>query len=287
MNRFVGLFLLIMVLASCSHEKEAKLAVENFITAWKNSDRNDMKSAYPNVENLSSYYKTDNATIRGIKAGENNQYEVIVHNKYTNGFGKTFEKDITFFTRPKSDDDKSVYIVYDSKGLCSYSEGDVVNYYTFAKSVGAIKSSDKTDVQIAKAIQRSLPLFAEYFQKAKSYLIGNIDFYGFNWETGYYSNYASGSAVCKNNTGYNFPRLKYKVTFSRNGQTITEDDGYISVDGLPSGQSKSFSIYSSNVGNANRAYLEPIIEDDFVTEIVANTNYNGNEYEEWKKNESK
>lgn len=283
MNRFVWLILLLMLLSSCSHQKEAKLSVEKFITAWKNSDSNEMESAYPNIKNLLSYYKTDNATISGIKAGENNQYEVIVHNKYTNGFGKTFEKDITFFTRPKSDDDKSVYIVYDSKGLCGYTEGEITNYFTFAKSVGAIKTSDKTDVQIAKAIQRALPLFADYFQEMKSYLRANIIFSNFNWNTSYYSDYASGSAVCKNNTVYNLPKLKYKVHFNRNGSTITEDDGYVSVDVLPSGQSKSFSIYSPNVGNANGAYLEPIIEDDFVTEIVANAHYNGNEYEEWKK----
>lgn len=265
---------------SCSHEKEARAAVEKFITAWKSADEVDMKDAYPDVEKLPSYYKADEASITEISSGENDTYEAKVHMKFTNGFGKTFERDITFYVEPKEKDNKDSYIVFDSKGLCSFTESDSEKYYKFAKSVGAIKPDYKTDVQIAQGMVDAMPLFLQYMLKAQLYLQENVTFSAFNWQKGYYSDYASGNAVCKNNTPYDIPNLKYKVTFYRGDNVVTEDDGYIEYGSLKAGASTSVSFYTSYVGNASTARIEAVFDNDFIEELVANSRYDGTEYKE-------
>ena len=72
--------------ASCSHEKEAKQAVEKFITAWKNHDEREMIEAFPEVEKLPSYFKADEVNIIESTAVEDGKYNVDVHMKFTNGF---------------------------------------------------------------------------------------------------------------------------------------------------------------------------------------------------------
>ncbi len=275
-----AIMLLTSAFCSCSHEKEARAAVEKFITAWKSADEVDMKEAYPDVEKLPSYYKADEASITEISLGENDTYEATVHMKFTNGFGKTSERDITFYVEPKEKDSKDAYIVFDSKGLCSFSESDAANYYKFAKSVGAIKPDCKTDVQIAQGMVDAMPLFVEYMLKAQLYLQDNVPFSACNWQKGYYSDYASGNAVCKNNTPYDIPNLKYKVTFYRGDNVVTEDDGYIEYGSLKAGTSTSFSFYTSYVGNASTARVEAVFDTNFIEELVANSLYDGTEYKE-------
>lgn len=266
---------------SCSHEKDARAAVDKFITAWKNVDEVDMKEAYPQVERLPSYFKADEASITEINSGEDDTYEAVVHMKFTNGFGKTIERDISFFAKPKDKDNKDTYIVYDSKGLASFSESGASNYYKFPKSVGAIKPEHKTDVQIAQGMSFTIPLFISYMSNVRQYLETNVTFSAFNWKKGYYSDYASGNAVCVNNTQYDIPRLQYKVTFYRGDIIVTEENGYIGYGTLNAGASTSFSFYASYVGNATTARVEAIFDVGFMEEIVANSRYEGNEYDEY------
>lgn len=275
------IMLLSSAVCSCSHEKEARAAVDKFITAWKSADEVDMKEAYPDVEKLPSYYKADEATITDIKSGENDTYEAVVHMKFTNGFGKSSERDITFFAKPKDLENKDTYIVFDSKGLTSFSESDASKYYKFAKAVGAIKPEYKTDVQIAQGMADAMPLFMSYMYNVKLYLQANVNFSAFNWQKGYYSDYASGNAVCMNNTPYDIPSLKYKVTFYRGDNVVTQEDGYIGYGTLNAGESTSFSFYASYVGNATTARVEAVFDDSFIEEIVANSRYEGKEYEEY------
>ena len=106
-----------------------------------------------------------------------------------------------------------------------------------------------------------------------------------NWEKGYYSDYASGRAVVTNNTAYPVKRPKYKVTYFKSDDKtiVTTDDGIVCYDMLMPNQSRSFSWYTSYVGNASRARADVECSDnDWIEEITANLPFIGLEYDRYK-----
>ena len=78
------------------------------------------------------------------------------------------------------------------------------------------------------------------------------------------------------------PDLKYRVKYyDRYDNLITEDDGYITYDVLKAGRSKSFSFYTSYVGNAQRAKISVEFDDELILKYLADKTYTGKEYEEY------
>lgn len=60
------------------------------------------------------------------------------------------------------------------------------------------------------------------------------------------------------------PKPKYKIVYKdRNGNAITDDDGYITYDALSPGSSKAFTFYTSYVGNASKASISVEFDDEF------------------------
>lgn len=106
------------------------------------------------------------------------------------------------------------------------------------------------------------------------YLTENVTIANWNWETSDYSYSASGRGVVRNNTQYTIPNVKYVVTYLKgNGTEVTQDDGYVTYDEIRPYGMKSFSFYTSYVGDASRAKIRLEFDNDFILKTVANGDY--------------
>lgn len=183
-------------------------------------------------------------------------------------FCKSTESDIIIYTKPK--DNKKPgdgYVIYDSKGLCNLSDDPI---YMFAKRKGYIQGDTLTDQQISKKYSEASTAIISLSLKFYTYLTENVTIANWNWETSDYSYSASGRGVVKNNTQYTIPNVKYVVTYLKgNGTEVTQDDGYVTYDEIRPYGMKSFSFYTSYVGDASRAKIRLEFDNDFILKTVA------------------
>lgn len=271
MKKILLLSVVSLVFVSCGYKKEAKEVTQDFFSAIKNDKEEKMKELYPEVGNLQNYYKSDTIIVNEVTELEEKKYSVSITNKFTNGLGKSTESQITIYTKPKNEEKPSDgYIIYDSKGLCDLSDELI---YKFAKRKGYVKEDSITDQQIANSVKEASKELMRLTLKFNVYLIDNVKVTDWSWRTSDYSNSASGSGVVKNNTKYTIPNLKYIVTYSRNGNEIAQDDGSVSYDDLRPYGMKSFSFYTSYVGNANKASIRLDFDSEFMIETVANGDF--------------
>lgn len=265
------------ILSSCSTSK-AKSCVEEFFKAVKNEDESQMKNLYPSITDLASYMKSDEFSIKKTESLEDEKYKVIVTNKFTNGFGKTFERDIEMFVRKSSDE----FIIYDSKGLCDYeNNSSYKDIYKFCKNTGCIKDTNITDVEMSKKITEGMKFALQLHKKLLSSLEEEVKIKSWEWEVSEYSGSASGKGIVYNGSSMNTSKLKYEVTYKdRGGNVITTDDGYVSYSGIESGKSESFTFYTSYVGQrADKASLKLVFDEDALLEGILNTPWSGDEYD--------
>ncbi len=193
------------------------------------------------------------------------------------------EKDISLFF--KKDSTGQLKLI-DSKGLSEFAEKDD---YIFGVSTGCInKSSDTTDQQILKAIKKAKIVMLDKAVDVYLELKSQIKVVNWTWESGYGGS-GSGKGIVKNGSTFSVPKLKYKVTY-KNGQgdEITSDDGYITYDVIEAGESKSFSFYTSYIGNASRASIDLTFDEDLIYKYLAKKDWTGKECDEYfKKNPEK
>lgn len=278
--KLIWILLLTISLLSCNNGKKRKNAenqVLKFYSAVREGNEEKMKALYEGAANLSSYYKSDTATIKETKIVENNKIEIKTINQFTNGFGKKFNQEIVFYLKPDSVNELD-YIIYDSKGLCGYDENTT---YTFGMKTGCISKSDKTDQEIAKKLKIADELLLYKSLDVYLDLKKNVYVVNWSWESGYGGS-ASGKGIVKNASTFNLPDLKYKISYKDyNGNEITTDDGSVTYDKLYAGDSKSFTFYTSYVGDASRASIELVFDDKMIMDYVASKDYTGKEYQEY------
>lgn len=283
------LFFILVVasfLFSCSNkEKEAAIqTTKSFFNAIKNDNPNQVVSLYPNFKDIGSYYKSDSIIIKETKALSDDKYEVVIENHFTNGFGKKFNQEICIYLNKDIVSKDVKYLIYDSKGMRSFEDDDS---YIFAVKTGCINSEDITDLQIAKKLAVASEMMKKYAIDLYIKLSSEVEITKWEWKTGY-SDSASGKAIVKNNSEYDIPKLKYKITYKdRNLNEITSDDGYVSYDNLLSGSSKAFTFYTSYVGNAQKASISLDFDAEFLLKCVSDAKYTGKEYEEFIKSNQK
>jgi hypothetical protein len=272
--------LLVVLLLSCNdgkRKKNSETQVLKFYSAVREDSKEKMKAIYEGVANLSSYYKSDTATIKEIKIIENKKIVIKTINHFTNGFGKKFNQEIDFYLKPDSLNELD-YTIYDSKGLCGYDDN---NTYLFGKKTGCITKNDVTDQQIAKKLKDAEELLMykslDVYIELKKY----VNVINWSWESGWAGS-ASGKGIVKNASTFNLPELKYKITYKdSNGNDITSDDGYITYDKFYAGDSKTFTFYSSYIAGASRASIELVFNDKMIMDYVAGKDYTGKEYQDY------
>jgi len=273
-------FALVMIMISCTKKEklsQSKVTVQKFFSAVKNENSDLMKKYYPKIALFDSYFKSDSALIKSSNFINDSLIRIKVQNHFTNGFGKKSENDIYLFLLPDSVGKYST--IDDSKGLTDHKENKL---YSFAVKTGCLKLNDTTDIQILKKFLYAYILSERYKLETLLDFTKNVKITDWSWETGYGGS-ASGKAIVRNNTGFNIPNIKYEVKYSdRYGSVITTDDGYVTYDKLNAYESTSFTFYTSYVGNAYRASIKLVFDDDIISDYILNSkDYNGTEYEKY------
>lgn len=273
-------------LLSCDGKRKelSEVAVKEFFIAVKNENEGKMKDLYPDFSKIGAYYKSDEILIKEVIALEEKRVQVTIENAFTNGFGKKFNQTITLWLKP-IDETGEIYKIYDTKGLNDFEGKDE---FKFAVKTGCIENSQElTDQEIADKLATASQMIINYSMDVMSELREKVKVTKWSWENGY-GNYANGQGIVKNNSDYDIPELKYKITYfdSRSNQ-ITTDDGYVSYDKIRAGDSKSFTFFSSYVGNAYSARIELDFDIETVLKYIVSKEYTGNECSEFLKKQSK
>lgn len=253
-----------LIVASCVNKETATNAANQLFDAVKDGNKAKIAAVYPESENLPSYYKSDKITIKDVKGLKNKEVLVTVANEFTNGYGKTFNRDIKLYMRPDSTDKKK-YVIFDSEGFCGF-DPEENNEYKFALKTGCVDEDvDITDQQKADKLHTAtLMMFREYLNIMDE-LKTQITIKNWSWDTSYYGDSASGKGICVNNSTFDVPKPKYRVKyFDRSDNLITDDDGYITYDVLKAGSSKAFTFYTNYVGNARSASISVEFDDDMI-----------------------
>ena len=284
LSQVVLITIVVICTISCSDSKRKKLADKitmEFFSAVNENDTTKMWNLYPALKDYGAYYKSDECIIKETKVLTDKKVSVTVNSSFTNPFGKKSNQTITLFLKPNDDEDKT-YKIYDSKGITDYKNDNI--FYTFATKTGCIdKNANLTDQEINQKLKIAQKLMLNYYSDIYVKLLCLVFVTSSNWELGY-GNSASGKIIVKNISGFNLPKLKYKVKYyDSSGNEITSDGGYVTYDTFMSGTSKSFTVYTSYVGNAKRAKVDFDFDAEMILNYIANQDYTGKEYEEYEK----
>lgn len=288
---FLLLLLLILsdvALQSCqSVDKEkVKVTVESFFEAYRDEDVSTAMSFYPNILNLKGKFrKSTSIDIDPTDILVVNDSNIIVKVKHhwINPFGADNTSKMKFYVAKRGES----YEILDSKNFCMY---DDVDLYDFAIKTGAINLfEDSTDVAISYGMTQAMPML----DLAKTYVRlqianGLTVNKNWKWEKGYYNDYATGNAVVTNNSAFPVDSPKYEVVYylSDDKTMVTSDNGYVCYDVIMPGQSRSFSWYTSYVGDAAKAKINVLFNNEnWVDDIVKNLPFNGAEYDKFQRGE--
>lgn len=273
-------------LQSCQtvDKNKVKEIVINFFYAYRDNDFLQASSIYPNIVYLKGDFRKSSSIDIELKdiivVNENNIIVNITHH-WINPWGVDNTARMKLYIEKQGE----TYKILDTKNFCIY---DNVKLYKFACKTGAIDlMRDTTDVSISKKIS-DVKYMYDLFLTATKYEIAkglNIN-KGWKWESGYYSDYASGRAVVTNNSIYPIKQPKYKITYCKSDNTVvTTDEGCVCYDILMPGQSKSFSWYTSYIGDATKAKVTVICDDEaWIEDIILNMPFDGSEYEKYNQN---
>jgi len=278
---FIALTFICTIYFSCQSSKiksEAEEKTKQFFVALKSGDEKLTESFYPGFENFDSYSKSDSARITGTDI-KDSLILVFVHNRFTNPYGKIFERNITMYLKRNS---KGELILFDSKGLTDFSEKD---NYNFGIKTGCInKDIDTTDQLVLKALKKTHLVLMDKAVEFYIILKSEVRVVTWNWESGYGGS-ASGKGIVKNNSELDIPDLRYKIIYKDNaGNEITSDKGSVAYDKIEAGGSRSFIFYTSYIGNASRATIDLTFDNEFILKYMAAKNWSGKECDQFFKN---
>lgn len=270
-------------LQSCQSVDKGKVkeTVEKFFEAYRNEDVATAQSIYPNIFSLrGDFRKSSNIDLNTDDIEVVNDSNIVVNltHHWINPFGVDNSSNIRLYMCKKGDQ----YEIIDSKNFCMY---DNKTLYNFACKVGAVKLyRDMTDIAISEGISNAETMFYFAKERVHSEIRAGLNV-SMNWDKGYYNDYASGRGVVTNNTNYPIKNPKYTVTYYKHdAQTIvTSDNGTVCYNILMPNESRSFSWYTSYVGNASKAGVTVDCDDDWLDEITANLPFQGFEYDNYRR----
>lgn len=140
------------LLSACQSSKEKDKAIQvakHFFNLIKQGKENELHIYYPQFKDSESYYKSDSINIISA-VWKNDQWILSVRNRYSNGFGNVFERDINLYI---SSDSTGKMLIRDSKGICDFEKKDI---YMFGIETGCINNQvDTTDLQIIASMAKA------------------------------------------------------------------------------------------------------------------------------------
>lgn len=280
------LIICIFCLFGCSNsKKEVIKTVNEFFSAIKYDKQEVMRSIYPDIDRIGSWWKSDEIEIKDIKRLKRKEFSVTVDSRFTNGFGKSDVKEIMLFLRQGKEQGTN-YIVYDSKNLgADFTRENDVYYY--AIKVGCIDETKyEQDQALAKKIAVANIMMGIEMLKLANHLISTVTVSNWHWNHNYWGNGANGEAIFINNSDYDIPMPKYIIEYkNREGDILITDCGYITYDTFRRGTKKYVSFYSNYIAGASKASISLYIDDTLIsklkTYITRNKYHSGNEYRDY------
>jgi hypothetical protein len=269
-----------IIFVSCESsklKKEAETKAKEFFAVLKDGDEKRLTQLYSGFEKFDTYYKSDSVKVNNCSE-KNNVFIVSIHNRFTNGFGKISEKDITLMFQK---DSAGQLKIIDSKGLSDFADK---NEYIFGINTGCVrKEADSTDQQILKALKKAKIVMFDQTLDLYIELKSQVQIVNWSWESGYGGS-GSGKGIVRNSSTFSVPKLKYKVTYKTNsGDTVTSDEGYITHDAIEAGESQSFTFYTSYIGNATKASIDLRFDEELIYKYLAKKEWTGKECDEYFK----
>lgn len=279
MRNFVAFLLGAILFCSCQSykvKKEAEQKARELLTALKNGDHATAANIYPGIAKFEYVYKSTEAKVMKVTYRDGIA-TVVMHNKFTNLMGASFDRDIKLFFKKEGER----LVLFDSKGLTDIAGS---KYYQFGLNTGCFFPGDTTDQTGLEALGRADTLLIDKAVEVLRILKDEITVTNVHWQTSYYTNSANGGAIVRNNSTFSVPRLKYKVFYyDRAGNEVTQDDGYVSYETLQPGDSKAFTFYTSYVGNASIAKVKLDFDDELVLKYLRDKTWTGTEWSEYSR----
>lgn len=268
-------------LQSCQSvdEEKVKETVETFFDAYVDEDVNLAVSIYPNIINLKGKFRKSTSIdidVKDIIAVSDTNIIVKFTHHWVNPFGADNTTRMRFYMQKRGER----YQIVDSKNFCSYED---LQLYDFACKTGAIVlCRDTTDVMLSDQMTLAMPMLELAKTHVRLQIANGLTINkNWRWETSYYGDYASGSAVVTNNSQFPVESPKYEVVYylSDDKTIVGADNGYVCYDIIMPGQSRSFSWFTSYVGNASRANLKVVFDDEnWIDNLLENLPFDGSEF---------
>lgn len=159
----IGLILMLLCL-SCQPRNKARYTASRFLNIVCGKDTGDYTRLYPHADDLRYLLHLEQYRIQSSACIDSDKVKVRVLGEYQEGRmkmkksykrmlkdGKSTQKNITLFLKPKNHKDLSKgYLIYDSKGLINIDKNDSV--YTYAYWNGYIQD-ESTDQEVARAMK--------------------------------------------------------------------------------------------------------------------------------------
>lgn len=156
--------ILMLLCLSCQPRNEARYTASRFLNIVCGKDTGDYTRLYPHADNLRYLLHLEQYRIKNAICIDSNKVKVRVLGEYQEGRmkmtksykrmlkdGKSTQKDITLFLKPRDRQDLSKgYLIYDSKGLIDIDKNDSV--FTYAYWNGYIHE-ESTDQEVARAMK--------------------------------------------------------------------------------------------------------------------------------------
>lgn len=277
--------LLGFICQSCStvDKEQVKETILDFFSAYHNEDGLKVMEIFPNCVNLEHgftlKFTSVDVELKDILVVNDSNIIATVTHHWVNPYGTDNPTKMKFYL--KKNDEK--YEILDTKNFISYKNDKL---YNFARNTGAIISYlDTTDICISKKISGVEKFYNRTKERIKTSINWNLQVgKGWRWEVLDYSDYAIGRATVTNNTKFPIPEPKYKITYCKSDDKtiVTTDEGTITYGVLAPGQSVSFSWSTPYVGNASRAKVDVVCDEECIEEIISNLPYDGSEFWSYK-----
>lgn len=270
--RNIILLLVLLIASSCTGlQDNAKKTVEAFAAGVKRAaSRAELEKYYPDIKYLRQQYSIDDLTIDGCSENDD-----VVTVNCTNNFhdenGNVSKVKVYFKVVENGNGD---YIITESRNLITLPKA----VRRFAELTGAL-TDNTTDVKLGMRLPNIKAMLDEEFEKYKNAINNCIEVKHFSWETDYCGT-PNGKVTIKNIMPFDLEVFNYKIDYTNRGVLVGTDEG-VAVTSLKSGETKSFSFYSSGVGDdAYRAQISFYVPDEAALDMVLTAGYTGKEYKE-------
>lgn len=264
----------VILLSSCSRNEEIIALSKGFFHSLSDSTYACPNDYYPYYESLNIEARSDAVDIDESDIRTKGDTVIVkCLNNYTTSDG-TFKQDSVFLYLITNQSNQ--FYICNSKGLLTIDD-DLKEY---GIATGAFPTLTLSDRDLADRYSIVKMMWLKEYLKTHLMLLEKVKVRDWSWETSY-SGEAHGEGIVINHLDFPIDGIKYTLTYyDYRGNFMAEDNGSISKTLYP-GEKYSFSFWSSNAKNPDKANLTLVFPDRLVYKIIKKQTYTGKEYDEY------